>query len=66
MPSDANSNQAPTTSALKEVLDCIISHLLIAFTVDIIAMFNFGTPNLNQCKTKSYYFSWTFLFPHHV
>jgi hypothetical protein len=57
IPSDANSDQAPIISTLKEVLDCIIPHLSFAFTVDILAIFKFGTPILNSHKTKSYYFS---------
>ncbi len=64
MLANANSNQAPATSTLKEVIDAIIASLSLPFDVDIITLFNYYRPIDNIKCTASTYYSFTFLFPH--
>jgi hypothetical protein len=64
MPANANSDQAPTTSTLKGVIDAIIASLSLPFNVDIITIFNYNRLIDNIKCTASTYYSFTFLFPH--
>jgi hypothetical protein len=64
MPTTANSDQAPTTSTLEEVLDTIIKSLSLTFPVDIVAIFNYAKPIDNVKRTSSTYYSFAFLSPH--
>jgi hypothetical protein len=42
--SNANSDQAPTTAVLEEVINAIISHLSFTFPINIVALFNYLAP----------------------
>jgi hypothetical protein len=64
MPTTANSDQAPTTSTLKEVIDSIINSLSLIFVVNIVAIFNYNKPIDNVKRTSSTYYSFAFLSPH--
>jgi hypothetical protein len=64
MPTTANSDQAPTTLPLKEVIDSIISSLSLTFVTNIVAIFNYDKPINNVKCTSSTYYSFAFLSPH--
>ncbi len=63
IPSNANSDQAPTTVVLEEVIDAIISHLSFTFPIDIVALFNYLAPVNNAKRTGSNYYSFAYLSP---
>jgi hypothetical protein len=64
MPTTANSDQAPTTSTLKEVIDSIINSLSLTFVVNIVAIFKYNKPINNIRRTSSTYYSFAFLSLH--
>jgi hypothetical protein len=63
IPSNANSDQAPTTPILEQLIDAIILHLAFTFPIDIVALFNYSTPVENAKHTSSTYFSFAYLSP---
>jgi hypothetical protein len=64
MPTMANSDQAPTTLTLEEVLDAIITSLSLSFPIDIVAILNYAQPIDNVKRTSSTYYSLALLSPH--
>jgi hypothetical protein len=64
MPTTANSDQAPTTLTLKEVLDAIITCLSLSFPINIVAILNYAQPIDNVKHTSSTYYSFALLSPH--
>ena len=64
MPTTANSDQAPTTLILEEVIDTIIASLSLHFPVNIVAIFNYAQPIDNVKRTSSTYYSFALLSPH--
>jgi hypothetical protein len=64
MPTTANSDQAPTTLTLEEVLDVIITSLSLSFPIDIVAILNYAQPIDNVKRTSSTYYSFALLSPH--
>jgi hypothetical protein len=64
MPTTANSDQAPTTLTLEEVLDAIIISLSLSFPIDIVTNFNYAQPIDNVKRTSSTYYSFALLSPH--
>jgi hypothetical protein len=63
IPSNANSDQAPTTAILEEVINAIISHLSFTFPINIVALFNYSVPVDNAKQTGSNYYSFAYLSP---
>jgi len=63
IPSNANSDQAPTTTILEQLLDTIILHLAFTFPIDIVALFNYSMPVDNAKCTVSTYYSFAYLLP---
>jgi hypothetical protein len=63
IPSNANSDQAPTTAILEEVINAIISHLSFTFPINIVALFNYLVPVNNAKQTGSNYYSFAYLSP---
>jgi hypothetical protein len=59
----ANSDQAPTTSILEEVIDTIINSLSLSFPVDIVSIINYSQPIDNVKRTSSTYYSFAFISP---
>jgi hypothetical protein len=59
----ANSDQAPTTSILEEVIDTIINSLTLSFPVDIVSIINYSQPIDNVKRTSSTYYSFAFISP---
>jgi len=64
MPTTANSDQAPTTLILEEVLDTIITSLFLSCPIDIVAILNYAQPIDNVKRTSSTYYSFAVLSPH--
>jgi len=63
IPSNANSDQAPTTPILEQLIDAIILHLAFTFPIDIVALLNYSTPVKNVKHTSSTYFSFAYISP---
>jgi hypothetical protein len=64
MPTTANSDQAPTTMTLEEVLNAIITSLSLSFPIDVVAILNYAQPIDNVKRTSSTYYSFALLSPH--
>jgi hypothetical protein len=63
MNTTANSDQAPTTSILEEVIDIIINSLSLSYLVDIVSIINYSQTINNIKRTSSTYYSFAFISP---